>query len=535
VALLGLVASASSLMVLLAVNTGALVLEKQDRDQVNWVLAGVFGLAVVSQYLAQRWLITSVADSMERGIHRFRMRLVDGVRHADLAQIERVGRDRLHEGITQTSGALSQNAQLLAVSLGSVVLTLFILGYILFLSVSAFMVILAGALLGGWLYHRIGLALRLSYTVMFDRERRLFAIVQDLLEGFRSVRLCSRRAQALRAEFTAACTNATQSRWEVQVHTSHLVVFGQVAMFFLLALVVFVLPSYVDGLGQDIIRVTSAVVFLIGPLGSTIQASSVLAATQAGVARLIELEETLKAQRDTAVGGRGPAVPRDFELIELRGMTFAYPRAGEEIAFALGPLDLRLRRGEVVFITGGNGSGKTSFLKLITGLYNPSAGELFLDGLPITNDNRQSFRELIGAVWAGQHLSRQLHGLPPVDAVEVQALLKWMEIQGLVALEGRMLNRIELSSGQKKRLQLVLALLQARPVLVLDEWAADQDPHFRQKFYEEMIPQLRDRGLTVLAVTHDERYFYVADRRLHFDQGQVQEVPRHSRAEDGAD
>jgi putative ATP-binding cassette transporter len=146
-----------------------------------------------------------------------------------------------------------------------------------------------------------------------------------------------------------------------------------------------------------------------------------------------------------------------------------------------------------------------------------------VDGVPIDDRNRRAWRERVAAVFADQRLPHRLHGLAHVDPDEVRELLGWVEMERLVGFDGDAFSRIELSSGQRKRLLLVAALLEHRPLLVLDEWAADQDPLFRRKFYREILPALRERGQTIVAVTHDDHYFDVADRRVHFEDGQIAE------------
>ena len=82
-------------------------------------------------------------------------------------------------------------------------------------------------------------------------------------------------------------------------------------------------------------------------------------------------------------------------------------------------------------------------------------------------------------------------------------------------------STLDLSTGQRKRLAMVAALLDDKPIYIFDEWAADQDPGFRRYFYEGLLGELKARGKTVLAVTHDDRYFGVADRVVKRGEGGV--------------
>jgi putative ATP-binding cassette transporter len=87
-------------------------------------------------------------------------------------------------------------------------------------------------------------------------------------------------------------------------------------------------------------------------------------------------------------------------------------------------------------------------------------------------------------------------------------------------------STLDLSGGQRRRLALVVSLLEQRPILLLDEWTAEQDPDFRRKFYQELLPQLMQAGATVVAITHDDRYLAQLDlpaRRIRMDEGRIVE------------
>jgi putative ATP-binding cassette transporter len=208
-------------------------------------------------------------------------------------------------------------------------------------------------------------------------------------------------------------------------------------------------------------------------------------------------------------------------MIVLASATFRYPSAGNEVGFAVGPIDLTIRRNHLVFITGGNGSGKSTLLKLITGLYLPTSGAVLLDGQIIGPENVASFRNLFSAIFSDYHLFRELYGLGEVRADAAAELIELLEIKDKVRIVGHAFDTLALSTGQRKRLAMVALLLEDRPINVFDEWAAEQDPHLREKFYRVILPRLRAAGKTVIAVTHDERYFDLADVRLHLEEGRL--------------
>lgn len=517
-------ASLGSVLLLVVVNLAAAQIAGREEDRVDWLLALLFVVAAVLYYLAENDLIRQIGAAMETAIDRVRMRLLDGVRAADFAAIEHVGSATLYESITQASNALSQNSQFIALSIRSAVLTAMVLLYILYLSPIAFFLVLAGTVAAGVMYSRLGGQLARRYAAMMGEERQLFRSVSDLFDGFKEVRLSSARSRDLAQGFDAVSDRSTTIRIEVQGKAFQQLIFGHVAFFFLLAVVVFVVPTYAKGFATDVVKISAAVIFMIGPLGGVIQAVAVMAAADAAARRMLELDRQLAAMVEPGHGAAQEPVSAAFDEIRLCSALYAYPAAAGEQAFTVGPLDLRIRRGEVIFITGGNGSGKSSFIKLLTGLYRPCHGYLEVDGQAVGDHARRAYRELFAAVFSDHHLFRRLYGLPRQNPEEAQRLLAWLEMDRVITLDGDTFSRIDLSSGQRKRALLVAALLEQRPVLVLDEWAADQDPYFRRKFYREIVPALKARGTTLIAVTHDDHYFDAADRRLHFEEGRMIEI-----------
>ncbi len=190
----------------------------------------------------------------------------------------------------------------------------------------------------------------------------------------------------------------------------------------------------------------------------------------------------------------------------------------------LGPLDLEFRRGEVLLLVGANGSGKTTLAKVLTGLYPPEAGAVWVDGREITQENRDAYRQLFSAVFSDFFLFDSLLGLPAEDlAAKARYYLERLQLDHKVSIVGDRFSTIALSQGQRKRLALLTSFLEDRSFYVFDEWAADQDPVFKEFFYRELLAELKARGKAVLVITHDDRYFHLADRLVRLDYGQVRE------------
>ena len=87
----------------------------------------------------------------------------------------------------------------------------------------------------------------------------------------------------------------------------------------------------------------------------------------------------------------------------------------------------------------------------------------------------------------------------------------------------------EPSPTQEEINALLLALAEQREVMLFDEWAADQDPQFRRIFYQVLLPRLKEMGKTVIAISHDDHYFSLADRLLEMRRGRLTELTGEQR------
>jgi putative ATP-binding cassette transporter len=231
-------------------------------------------------------------------------------------------------------------------------------------------------------------------------------------------------------------------------------------------------------------------------------------------------------------------VRTSVSTLELRDVTFTYPHEANDREFTLGPVSLRFSRGESVFVVGGNGSGKSTLAKVLCGLYHPTSGQILLDGTVVGDGNREWYREHFSVVFSEIFLFDRLAGIDPRE-VERRATtyLTRLGLNRVVSVQGGMFSTTALSHGQRKRLALLVAYLEDRPIYIFDEWAADQDPDFKRTFYMELIPELRAAGKTVIVNTHDA-YHDVADRIVRLEEGRVVEsvgsrdgvrVPEHMR------
>ncbi len=526
-----LLSGLSGASVLAIVNVAARKIAESGQAHVDWLLAVGFVVCILAYGVSEVFLVSRVCAAIEGLIHEIRARLLERLVRADFEKVERVGRAVFYESITQATQVISQNSQFLALALRASVMVVAIFGYIGFVSFIAFVLVALATVIGGFIFRRAGQRLALGFDSMMNEERRLFEGLDDLLDGFKEVRLSSARSGDLDGAFSTISHSVTEIRTDVQILAIQQFLLGQVVLYFLLATVVFVVPLYSDDFRAHVVQVTTSVLFMTGALGGLIQTMPMLTASEQAAERMLQLDASLKTMEEPGEA-EGASPLASFGEITLRAVSYAYPAPDGEKAFALGPVDLSLRRGEIVFVTGGNGSGKSTLIKLLTGLIPPQAGTIQIDGVPLGPRTRHAFRDLISTVFSDFHLFPRLYGAAPQAMADAQSLLAWFEIDGVTRLKGDRFEHLDLSAGQRKRLALIAALLEARPLLVLDEWAADQDPYFRRKFYREILPELKARGITTVAVTHDDAYFDVADRRFRLDEGRLTEYT-HAQGETG--
>jgi putative ATP-binding cassette transporter len=291
---------------------------------------------------------------------------------------------------------------------------------------------------------------------------------------------------------------------------------GRLTMFIGIGLLIFVWPRLQEIDAATLTGYTLTILYLVFPLDGIVGWLPAMNRATISLAKI----ESLGLLIDKQEPQPSARLQKAFGTIELRSLSFSYESPGGE-GFSLGPLNMQVRAREVLFVAGGNGSGKTTFAKLLTGLYIPDGGAVLLDGQPVSGERRADYRQLFSTVFVEGNLFDRLLG---IDCGQ-REIIKWIELLGIrekVDLHSGRLLTDELSRGQHKRLALLVACLDDRPVFVFDEWAAEQDPGFKDIFYRKILPELKVRGRTVVAITHDDRYFFAADRVLELANGRIE-------------
>lgn len=298
---------------------------------------------------------------------------------------------------------------------------------------------------------------------------------------------------------------------------------SQLAFFGFIGFLLFVMPRFVTIDRSTLASCVFIVLFLMNPLDFILTYLPMLGRAQASLLKIQSLLPEIERHAEAAPARPTSAVrPDAVESVSLEGVTFAYRDPADDRGFSLGPMDLTLRRGEIVILAGGNGSGKTTLVKVLSGLYRPESGVVRVDGRAVVDSEAEAYRQLFSVVFADGHLFGDLRGLgiSPIDH-RARDGLERLGLSPFVSVNDSVFSTLDLSQGQRRRLALLSAWLEDRPFCILDEWAANQDPTFRRMFYAKLLPEMRAGGKGLLVISHDEDYFDAADRVIRLREGRV--------------
>ena len=466
----------------------------------------------------------SLAHFAQETTARLRRDLVKKVLHVPLRHLEELGGARLLVTLTEHIGEITQ---------ATLAIPIFMVN---------FAVLAGGTVYLGWLSFNVLIAMcvfmvvgAVTYRMMIragfghlsaarEGQDKLFRHFRSLTEGVKELKLHRARREAFLADDISAATQ-TLKRHNVAAEIRFILAqnWNQFLLLILIGGLLFLLPRMENVSPQTLTGYIIATLYLMGPLAGLLGSMSVFSRANVSLRKVEELGLALDASgSDDAMTKPAPQPAELFESLEIVGVMHHYHREREDDHFMLGPIDLTFKPGELVFLVGGNGSGKSTLAKVITGLYPPAAGEIRLNGRVIDDQNRDDYRQCFSTVFADYFLFDRITSIAGTGADDrARAYLARLHLDHKVTITNGVFSTTQLSSGQRKRLALLCAYLEDRPFYLFDEWASDQDPLFKDVFYTQLLPELRARGKAVLVITHDDKYFGLADRLVKLDYGKI--------------
>lgn len=531
-AILG-ITSGFSITALLATINQAMNMEGGPDNHVVLIFAGLCMLVITCATLSNL-CINYVGQNV---VLQLRQRLAKQVLVAPIAQLERYRSHRLIPVLVNDIATVSGFALNIAPLVISFAVTLGCLSYLAFLSWQVLLLTLVTVIIGSgaqYIAYHFG---QKHLDIARDAEDDLQKHYQALSGGAKELRIQRPRRQHM---FSTKIQGTTEHICQANIRAANIFIsaetFGSMLFFIVIGMAITfqaLSPSTDKTMLGGFVLV---MLYMKGPLEHLIMTLPDIAHAQVAFRRIADLSEQFSspephllvkaAQENTsqinkAFSANDKSNNLKLNSIELNNIYYEFPPVDDLSPFKLGPVNLHIKQGDIVFIVGENGCGKTTLIKLLLGLYSPQQGHILLDEKSVTAENLDDYRQLFTTIFSDYYLFDELVDGQQNLPEQAGQYLQRMNIDHKVSIQDGAFTTTDLSTGQRKRLALVNAWLEQRPVLVFDEWAADQDPTFRRIFYTELLPDLKKLGKTIIVISHDDRYFDVADQLVKMDNGKI--------------
>lgn len=514
----GFLSGGSSAGLIALISSAATRSSTSPLTSIAWGFVGLVIVALITSIISQVMLIRL----SQNAILQLRMRLGRQILASELSHLEQLGNPRLLATLTEDVQAVANAVYVIPFLCIDLAMVLGCLLYITWLSWLVFLIVVSLIVVGigscQWLLNRGGKLLALAR----EDQDVLFKHFRTITEGVKELKLNYQRRQVfLTKHLQSTATKFRRHNVDGLTLFATTTSWGKLLFFFAMGFLLFALPYLLTISPQTLSGYILTFTYLMLPMDNIVTNLPQLGKANVALQKIESLGLSLASRAE--VSTVPPTFKSDWHSLQLKGVTHTYRTDKEDSNFILGPIGLTLYPQELVFIVGGNGSGKSSLAKLIAGLYIPEDGEIWFDRELINQDNREWYRQHFSVVFSDFYLFEELLGLENTNLdTQAKNYLKQLQLDHKVKVENGQFSTTALSQGQRKRLALLTAYLEDRPIYLFDEWAADQDPVFKEIFYTQLLPELRERGKTVLAISHDDRYFHLADRIVKLEYGKVE-------------
>ncbi|MGH8547624.1 MAG: cyclic peptide export ABC transporter [Methylococcales bacterium] len=539
--LLRLLIHSSRWTVLLAVLTGglsglssagliAVINSALDSDTSSTtILVGSFSALIFVMLMSGVASANLVMQLGQSAVFQLRLRLSRQILSAPLRQLQDLGSPRLLANLTEDIKTITESLATIPAICIDGMMILGCLAYLGWLSRPFLAMVLGLVVVGSLGFRMAQLKAVEAFRSAREHDDAMYTHYRALTEGIKELKLHRPRRDIFLSKVlkptVSNCRRDFSRGLSIYILANNL---GNALFYLAIGAVLFILPQWQDVPAETFRGYTLTILYLMMPLRSLLDSLPILSQARVALDKVERLGDTLLIDESAPLESRLATMSNKMEVrIDLVAVTHRNRCEGDDDNFRLGPLSLTLLPGELVFLAGGNGSGKTTLAMLLLGLYVPESGRILLDGQPVTDANREHYRQHFSAVFSDFFLFDKLLGLPEHGLDEqARVYLDRLKLNHAVQVHDGVFSTLRLSQGQRKRLALLTVYIEDRPVYVFDEWAADQDPVFKKIFYTELLPDLQARGKTVLVITHDDRYFHVADRCVKLDYGQIVHDPQ---------
>jgi len=450
-----------------------------------------------------------------------RKTLYEQIARAPIADLERIGSSKLIATITTDVGRIVFGARALPDLLISAVTIVGMLGFMAYLNYSVFIFVME-AIVFGVITYQIPVFIANKY---FHRSRQRIDLLQEAIQGLiagaKELKLDAGKRERYFADVLMENEYAVLEADKAGNTVIRLAAnYGDMISFFVIGVIAYVFINYHAITPSELTGVVMAMLYITTPIALVINTVPSVVMAKISLNKVNSIMRSIPAESYPAGCSELPA----WTELRVRNLCYQHRGSKEEAGFQVGPIDLDIRRGEVTFIVGGNGSGKSTLSKLLTLHYAASGGDILFGESRLTDDNFASYRQRICSIYSDYYLFDRLLCEPkPEEEARIREYMSLLKLEDKLAIEGRKFSTTALSDGQRKRVALLAALLEDKDLYLFDEWAADQDPSFKEVFYRRIVHDLKARGKAVIVISHDDRFFDEADRLIYMEQGRVRE------------
>ncbi|WP_264523081.1 cyclic peptide export ABC transporter [Flavobacterium sp. N502536] len=475
---------------------------------------------ILAFFISRRWLASGIIKLSQKIYWDIRKDVIKLILRAPYRKLQEY-KEEVYATLTADANHVSNASLMIITFFSSIILILACLVYMAFLSLKLFSVSVVVIAVGVIIYTLRSKASNTEIKEVRELEKTFIGIFNSILNGAKEININADKGTQIYDQklLKVATTGETKYvkallKYLNSEMISQLLFYSLITFILVYAGAVFQTPTAIK------VSFIFVLLYLMGPIVSVMTIIPVMSRALVSLKKMDKLRKELtKLEKTIKVDNKGQY--RDFSDLRICNYLFSY---GEN-QFSVGPINFNVRRNETVFVYGGNGEGKTTFINTVLNLYSLDDGEAYIDGKLVPLEELEKIKNLFAPVFSDFYLFDEFYGISSVDYEKVEKYLKLFELEEKVHIKDGYFSTTNLSTGQRKRLALISTLLEDRPIIVLDEWAADQDPHFRHKFYTEIIPVLvQEEDKTIIAITHDDRYYNTADVLLKMEYGKLEEV-----------
>lgn len=486
---------------------------------VDYLYVYIFLAIILSIILCRRRLSLIIIDRSQTLFWQLRLKVISILLKADNEQLSS-RKERIYSVVLHDIYVLTDTSFNLIEFFSALVLAISCFAYLSFISLHLFIITVIVAIFGVALYYLTTQKNQRDFEKVRMLQNRFQSTFSSLLDGFKELYMEPQKGDFL---FHHRITKIADDSYKtnIKAYTGFLnnQIIGQILFYILITSTLLVFSIVFNIQKNDLINFVFALIYLLGSLETIMIMIPNFMKAKVSANHLMSLCNELTTANFKNAASIQKIAKSEFEIISISGLLFAYK--GVVDSFEIGPVDFCIKKGEVIFIGGSNGSGKTTLVNSILGICTPSSGEIKLNNKLVNGDYYSYYRTAFSVIFSDFYLFDEILSNRIFDYEKWEYYLGLFELTGKVNINDGVFSTTKLSAGQRKRLALVVALLEEKPVLVIDEWAADQDPFFRKKFYTEIIPILKIDGFSIIAITHDDMYYHCADKLFRMEEGRL--------------